>query len=253
MISRAIVRRPGRSIVSGLTTASLGEVDYDLAVAQHEAYIRAIRSCGVEVTVLPPDEAFPDSTFVEDVAVLSERCAVITRPGADSRLREIENMVPVLNRFYSDLKVIEAPGTLEGGDVMRVGDHFYVGLSGRTNISGAAQLAQYLEKYGYRVTTVPVENFLHLKTGVTYLGDNIMLVADELRSTEYFREFRQIAVAPEESYAANCLRINDFVLVPDGFPGVLASLLDMGFCPIVLDVSEFRKVDGGLTCLSLRY
>lgn len=253
MITRAIVRRPGRSIVSGLTTASLGEVNYDLAAAQHEAYIRAIRSCGVEVTVLPPDEAFPDSTFVEDVAVLSERCAVITRPGADSRRREIENMVPVLNRFYSDLKVIEAPGTLEGGDVMRVGDHFYVGLSQRTNISGAVQLTQYLEKHGYRVTTVPVENFLHLKTGVTYLDDNILLVTDEFRSNEHFREFRQILVTAQEQYAANCLRINDFVLVPEGYPMVLASLLQLGLSPIVLDVSEFRKVDGGLTCLSLRF
>jgi len=251
--TQAIVRIPGRSLIDGITTAALGQVDYDLALQQHGAYREALRSSGLQVTVLPAEDAFPDSTFVEDVAVLAGGCAVITRPGAPSRQREVAGMEPVLRQFFPEIRRIEAPGSLEGGDVMRIGEHFYIGLSRRTNLEGASQLAGYLREFGFSSTFVPVESVLHLKTGVTFLGDNLLAASAEFQHNVLFKDFQKIVVAPEEAYAANCLLINEHVLVPAGCPLVAGQLERGGMSLITLDMSEFRKVDGGLTCLSLRF
>ena len=150
-IKNVIVKRPCSKITEGITSApELGKPDYELALKQHDTYIEALKSCGVNVTVLEADEEFPDSCFVEDTAVLTRKCAIISNPGAPSRNREVEAMIPVIKQFYSEdcIEYIKAPGTLEGGDVMMVGDHFYVGRSARTNEEGIRQFIEILEKHG---------------------------------------------------------------------------------------------------------
>ena len=147
MFKHIIVRRPGRSLVEGITSANLGKPDYEKALQQHDGYIDALKSLGVKVKILDAEEQFPDAVFVEDTAVLAERCAIITNPGAPSRQGEEISIREALTEFYTAIETIQAPGTLEGGDVMRVGDHFYVGLSARTNEEGFRQFTAILNKF----------------------------------------------------------------------------------------------------------
>jgi dimethylargininase len=239
--------------VNGLTTAGLGRPDYEKALDQHAAYIDALRSCGVEVVVLDGDERFPDSTFVEDPAVVTDRMAVIARPGAPSRQGEEAAIAEALGRFFPRLEQIQAPGTLEGGDVLKAGDHFFIGLSARTNPDGAAQLAAVLETHGYTASTVTLRDVLHLKTGLATLERNDLLAAGEFVGHPDFRRFRIIPIDEDESYAANSLWVNGTILVPAGFGRTRRALENLGYVVRAVDVSEFRKLDGGLSCLSLRF
>lgn len=240
-------------MVNGLTAGNLGKPDYDIAVIQHTAYVKALEDCCIEVTILEADEDYPDSVFVEDTALLTSSCAIITNPGAPSRKGEITEMKEVVKSFYREVEIIEEPGTLEAGDVMMVGKLYYIGLSERTNMNGARQLIDILAKYGLTGLTVPLEDVLHLKTGVSYLENNIMLVIDAFLNKAEFQEYNLIPVEPSESYAANSLWINNQVLVPEGFPKTRTKIEQAGYKTIEVDVSEFRKLDGGLSCLSLRY
>lgn len=240
-------------MVNGLSSAGLGAPDYSTALRQHRDYIDALRRCGLQVTILPPDEAFPDSTFVEDAALLTPHCAVITRPGAPSRRRETVAMRTALSGFYDQLQLIEAPGTLEGGDVMMVGRHFFIGLSQRTNKAGAEQLIGILERHGMTGSVVELEEVLHLKTGVSYLENNCLLACGEFPGKPEFKQYQILQVTPNEAYAANSLWLNGSVLVPAGNPCTSALISAAGFPVIEVDVSEFRKLDGGLSCLSLRF
>ncbi|MDI9495865.1 MAG: arginine deiminase family protein [Bacillota bacterium] len=256
MFKNVIVRRPGKSLIEGITSApELGKPDYDLALKQHDAYINALKSCGVEVTVLEALEEFPDSCFVEDTAVLTRRCAIISNPGAATRKRESGYMVDTIKKFYPEDKIeyIKDPGTLEGGDVMMVGDHFYVGLSARTNKEGIRQFIEILEKYGFTGSEVPLEKVLHLKTGVNYIENNNMLVSGEFIDKEDFKSFNKIVVPEKEAYGANCIWVNDTVIVPQGYPTVEQGVREAGYNVIIVDTSEYRKLDGGLSCLSLRF
>ena len=253
MFRYVIVRRPGESLAHGITTAILGKPDYKKALQQHDKYIEALRSCGVEVTILEAEEQYPDSVFVEDTAVLAEKCAVITNPGVSSRRGEEVSIKETLKKFYTKIESITAPGTLEGGDVMRVKDHFYVGLSVRTNEQGARQFKDILNKYGYTASFVKMEKFLHLKTGLAYLENNNLLTAGEFIDRPGFETFNRIVIDDSESYAANCIWVNNVVLVPMGFPMTKAAIEAIGYKTMVVDVSEFRKLDGGLSCLSLRF
>ena len=254
MFKNAIVRRPGHSLVNGITsTPELGKPDYGLTIKQHDAYIGALRFCGVEVTVLQADERFPDSCFVEDVAVCTKKFAVITNPGASSRKGEEKVIIEVIKKFYNNLEYIKEPGTLEGGDVMMVGDHFYIGLSKRTNREGAEQLIEVLKKYGMSGSIVETSEMLHLKSGLAYLEDNILLVTGEFINNLEFKKFNKIMIEEEEIYSANCIRVNDYVLVPAGSPETKEKIKAAGFKVIVVDTSEYRKVNGGLSCLSLRF
>jgi dimethylargininase len=166
VIRHAIARLPARTMVHGLSTAGLGEPDYEQAAGQHREYLAALRDCGLEITVLPPAEQYPDSVFVEDTAVCTPHCAVVSRPGALSRRGEAELMAPVLRRFYQRVEFIVEPGTLDAGDVMMVGSHCFIGLSSRTNEEGAAQLIAILERYGMSGSTLRVRAGLHLKSGL---------------------------------------------------------------------------------------
>jgi dimethylargininase len=253
MFTKAIVRKPGKSIVHGITTARLGKPDHTLALEQHAAYVHALKSCGLQVIVLEADEAYPDSIFVEDTALLTPTCAIITNPGATSRKGETAAIKEVLLDHYSQIETITDPGTIEGGDVMMVGTHFYIGLSDRTNPEGAQQMIVYLKKYGYSGSVVHVENMLHLKTGISYLEQNTIAATREYLSIPDFQKFKVLGVDHQESYAANCLWINGTVLVARGFPKTIQTIEAAGYSVIELDVSEFRKLDGGLSCLSLRF
>ena len=254
MFRNVIVRRPSRSMIEGITTADLGLPDYDLALRQHDQYIQAMEACGAKVTVLPAMEEYPDSCFVEDVAVVTPKCAIITNPGAPSRNGEKAYIVEALRAFYPEENIeYITEGTIEGGDVMMVGDHYYVGLSRRTNEAGFENFRRILEKYGMTATAVPVRGVLHLKTGVDYLSDNRLLAAGEFIGQPVFSQFDETPIAPEEAYAVNCLFVNGKVLVPAGFPKTEKALRDMGYETIRIDTSEYRKIDGGPSCLSLRF
>ncbi|MDT8393735.1 MAG: arginine deiminase family protein [Bacteroidales bacterium] len=251
--SHAIVRKPCKNFTEGLSSAGLGKPDYSLALRQHHEYVRALEICRLEVTVLPPDEEYPDSTFVEDTALLTRYIAITTRPGAESRLGEINEVHRAVGSYYENIFTIHEPGTLEAGDVMMAGEHFYIGISERTNREGARQLLQILEHHGITASLVEVPGMLHLKTGISYLENNTFLAVDTFRMHPEFRHRNIIPVPNHEAYAANSLWVNGMVLVPQGFPITLKNIRNTGYETIELDISEFRKLDGGLSCLSLRF
>ena len=254
--NNVIVRRPCKAVCEGITSApELGQPIYEKAIEQHDKYIEALKKCGVEVTVLEADERYPDSCFVEDPALITRKCAIITNPGAESRNGEKNEIIGAIKKFFPDDKIeyIKNPGTLEGGDVMMVGDTFYVGLSARTNAEGIRQLGEILNKYGLECVQVPLEKVLHLKTGVNYIENNNMLVSGEFIDKPEFEKYNKIIIPEEEAYAANCIWMNGTVIVPEGYPTVLKAVQDAGYDTLVVDTSEFRKIDGGLSCLSLRF
>ena len=254
--NNVIVRRPCRAICEGITSApELGKPIYEKALQQHDTYIEALKQCGVEVTVLEADERYPDSCFVEDPALITRKCAIITNPGAASRNGEKNEIIGAVKKFFPEDKIeyIKDPGTLEGGDVMMVGDTFYVGLSARTNAEGIRQLTEILNKYGLECIQVPLEKVIHLKTGVNYIENNNMLVSGEFIEKPEFEKYNKIVIPEDEAYAANCIWVNDTVIVPEGYPAVLKAVQDAGYKTLLVDTSEFRKIDGGLSCLSLRF
>jgi dimethylargininase len=252
MFSKAITKKPCSRFSEGITTSNLGKADYTLALKQYRAYVDALSSCGIEILELEADENFPDSCFVEDTAVIADEVAVITNPGAASRNGEVNSTIHVIEKFRK-LEFIKAPGTLEGGDVMQIGKHFYIGLTARTNRQGAMQFAAILKKYGYESATIPVTPVLHLKTAVNYIGKNNLLALKDFGTHPAFKNYDIIEVEDEELYAANCLFINGKLIMPAGFNNVKSKLLSLNYDVIELDMTEFEKMDGGLTCLSLRF
>jgi dimethylargininase len=256
VFTKAIVRAPAANFSGGLTSVDLGKPDYELALRQHDAYCRALEKCGLELVRLAPDERFPDSTFVEDAAIVTTRGAIITRPGAESRLGEIREIETVLRGHFETLSAIESPGTVDGGDICEAGNHFFIGVSARTNEAGADQLARILDSFGYSSSLIDIRglgNILHLKSGMTCLGPNRLVVIEALSEHKEFSSYDLIRVNSSEEYAANCLFINDQTLVPAGFSGLKRQLDDLGHRTIPLGMSEFQKMDGGLSCLSLRF
>lgn len=253
IFSKAIVRKPCQEMANGLTTAELGKPDYKKALKQHSRYVEVLKECGLEVTVLESDSEYPDSTFIEDVALCTPKCAVITNPGASSRNGEKRGIKPVLKSFYTIIEEIVHPGTLDAGDVMMVDNHFYIGISARTNHDGAGQLLNILRKYDMTGSKVPLKEMLHLKTGLSYLEKNTLLISGEFVNNPEFEKFSAIVVDKNEQYAANSLWINGNVLVPKGFTETKNKIEKAGYKTIEVDVSEFRKLDGGLSCLSLRF
>ena len=254
--TKAIVRAPSATFAAGLTSVDLGAPVLELALQQHEAYCRALEYCGLSLTRLDPDDRYPDSTFVEDTAVLLERGAVITRPGAASRVGETQDIERVLRKHFREVGAITEPGTLDGGDICQAGNLFFIGISRRTNSRGARQLAMFLAEAGYVPTLIDIRNLsniLHLKSGLAYLGGNRMLVIDELKSLRQLSQYEVITVDNANAYAANCLAVNDTILVAAGFPILQQRLHKLGYKTIALNMSEFQKMDGGLSCLSLRF
>jgi dimethylargininase len=254
--TRAIVRTPSFNFSAGLTTANLGVPNHNLALIQHAAYCEALVSCGVSVTTLPLDNDYPDSTFVEDAAIITQRGAIITRPGADTRRGEVASISSELSKWFDKLGRIEAPGTVDGGDICEAEGHFFIGVSDRTNEAGANQLSRLLLDLDYSSELIDiraVKGILHLKSGIAYLGANELVVIDALADHERFRGYEVIKVHEGEEYAANCVAINGSVLIAAYFPVLEKQLRDRGYHTIALEMSEFQKMDGGLSCLSLRF
>jgi dimethylargininase len=234
----------------------LGKPEFNKALNQHQLYSQALEACGLSITILEADPDFPDGVFVEDVAVLTERACILTNPGAASRLGEKELIRPLLKGLFDQLFEITAPGTLDGGDICQAEDHFFIGLSERTNSDGALQLAGFLQSLGFHSSIIDLHGLpglLHLKSGLAYLGEHNLIIVPELANQPAFAGYRCLLVDPLESYAANCLRLNDTVLIADGFPGTRMTLEQAGYRLAILNMSEFQKMDGGLSCLSLRF
>lgn len=250
--TRAIVRTPGPDAADGLTTSHLGRPELPLLLAQHSAYIDTLRTLGLEVMVLPPLPGFPDAYFVEDAAVVTPTIAVITRPGAPSRRGEVASIESALARLLPIAR-IEPPGTIEGGDVLRVGNRFFIGLSDRTHEDGARQLVRILDKHGFEGLLVPVGAGLHLKSSINSLGGDHLVVAAGFVPGSAFAEYDLLVLDPGDDYAANTLCVNGTLLVPAGFPRARRRLERRGLPIREVATSEMRKMDGGLTCLSLRF
>jgi len=251
--NKAIVRTPCKAMTQGITSAHLGVPNYQKALTQHADYIQALQDCDLQVTILDADEDFPDSMFVEDVALMTPECAILTNPGAAARTLETQSMLPVLQKFYDKVEFIQAPGTLEAGDIMMIGNHYYIGLSERTNQDGAEQMVSILNKYGMSGSVIKLTEVLHLKTGLGYLEKNNLLACGEFLTNPEFQQYNLLEVDADESYAANSVWINDIVLTPKGFPKSRNLIESTGYKIREVDVSEFQKLDGGLSCLSLRF
>jgi len=253
MFNKAIVRKVGPEIKNGLTTQSSGQPQWENALIQHDNYCNTLRSLGLELFVLDSDPKLADGVFVEDTAIVTKEQAVITRPGAESRRGETKSVKKAIEKFYPDLKIISEPGVIDGGDVLQVDKDIFVGLTSRTNQEGVLQLSGFLSPFGYRVNPVTVSGMLHLKSGISYLGNDTILVVKELADIELFSAYKKIVVPENEEYAANSINVNGKILIPKGYKKTRDMLDKHGFSVIELDVSEFKKVDGGLSCLSVRF
>ena len=254
--TRATVRPPAATFAAGITSSDLGPPDLALALKQHDAYCRALERLGLSLVRLPPDPGFPDSTFVEDAAIVTGRGAILTRPGAPSRTGEVASLGQALGEWFPELDRIISPGTVDGGDVCDAGSHFFIGISHRTNSDGAAQLQEWLAERGFGSSLIDIRELpgmLHLKTGLSWLGGRRLLTAGALAGHKALRGWEVVEVPEREEYAANCIRVNDAVLVASGFPETAALLRGLGLQVVELDVSEYRKMDGGLSCLSVRW
>jgi len=248
----AITRMPSRSLAGcELSFVARTAIDVDLAIAQHHGYERALEMLGCRVIALPALEEQPDAVFVEDVAFVLDEVAVMTRPGAESRRGEGASIATVLADFRPLLR-IEAPGTLDGGDVLRIGRAIFVGQSARSNAAGVAQLRELLAPHGYTVQGVATHGCLHLKSAVTQVAPDTLLIQPAWVDPEIFASYRLIEVDPGEEHAANALRIGDSAVIhPDCFPRTQQRLRDAGIKVIGVDVSELQKAEGAVTCCSL--
>jgi dimethylargininase len=252
----AITRQPGPNFADGITTSGLARPDYQLAQHQHAQYCRILSQLGLAVEILPPDPRHPDGCFVEDAAIITENGTILTNPGDPRRCGETTAIEQALaaRKQTRIIARVTPPGTLDGGDILRIGDKFIIGLSNRTNAAGAERLTAALNQLGYEAQTIRIPaDLLHLKTGVTYIGQNTLIAWPSLAEHEAFAEFNKIIPTDNERYAANTLAVNGTVLVPTGFPGVTKSIEQCGLAVIETPTTEFQKMDGGLTCLSLLF
>jgi dimethylargininase len=247
----AITRAVSRSIDQcELTNLKRVPINLELARLQHRAYEDALLGLGVYIHDLPEEPELPDSVFVEDVAVVLDDCAIITRPGADSRKPEVESVKQALAP-YRKMFTVKAPGTVDGGDVLTVGKNIYVGLTTRSNRSAIDQMQAFLMPYGYRVTGVPVTGCLHLKSAATQVAGDTLLINPAWVKKSGFPGVKFIEVDPSEPYAANCLIIGETVLYQPAYPKTRDRLEAAGIHPVLVDESELGKAEGALTCCSL--
>jgi dimethylargininase len=227
-------------------------IDLTKARQQHRAYEGLLEKAGACVISLPPEPELPDSMFVEDPAIVLDELAVILPLGAESRRREAASLTPVLGKFRG-LEYVKLPGTLEGGDILRIGRKLFVGLSSRTNAEGVRQLTAILAPYSYEVVSVPVAGCLHLKSAVTYLGNNTLLANRNWFHARPFVGYDWIDVANDEPHAANALALDNTLIFPASFLRTRISLEAAGFDVTPLDISELQKAESGLTCSSLLF
>jgi dimethylargininase len=249
----AIVRRPACTVTAGLRALDRGDPTYEGVSAEHDSYVAALRQAGVQVNVLEPVEAFPDSIFVEDPALVFTAGAILLRPGTISREGEAELMGPVLKQQFK--KVLQLPrGYVDGGDVLRTPGKVMIGLSARTTLEGAEALIECLAELGeIGVVVKTPENVLHLKSDCSLLDDDTIITTKRLSSSGVFSGFKQLVVPEGEEAAANALRVNDRVFVGEAHPGTIAMLREACYKTVPLNTSEITKIDAGLSCMSLRW
>jgi dimethylargininase len=249
----ALTREPARDMSAcELTYLGRQPVDVARATEQHRGYRQALEECGARVVTLPAIDELPDSVFVEDTAIVLDELAVLTSPGVASRRPEVRANAPEIARFRPVVQ-IQLPATIEGGDVLRVGHKLYVGLSPRTNLAGVAALSALVAPYGYEVRTVALRDCLHLKSGCTAVGDETILANPDWIDASVFRDYEIVAVHADEPWAANALRVGAQVCVGAPFPRTAEMLARGGYDVRAVDVSEFAKAEGGLTCMSLLF
>ena len=247
----AITHVPSPRLQHGERTfAGNDAVDFALATVQHERYRDALRACGAEVTMLDVNRDMPDSVFVEDTAIVLDEVAVMMSMGAESRRGEPAGIEAAL-RPHREIECVTLPATIDGGDVVRMGQHLYVGASQRTNEAGIDSLRDVVTQYGYGVTAVPVHHCLHLKSACSALPDGKFLVNANWIDVSALPKDALIQVPESEQWAGDILVIDDAVIASDAFPQTLELLAKTGLDVVPVSVSEFAKVDGGVTCMSL--
>ena len=250
---RAIVRQPSEALSRcALTFLDRRVIDFQKALGQHRAYVEALSDLGVLVTVLAPEAGLPDAVFVEDTAIVLDECAVVTRPGIESRQPETGTIEAAL-REWRPLNTIQAPGTIEGGDVLRIGRTIFVGRTPRTNDEGIRQLAAAAEPHGYEVVPITPRGCLHLKSAVTYAGMETVVLNPDWIDVDLFSRWQSVPVAAEEPFGANVLVIGGTVHTAASAPRTRKKLDALGFDTRELDTSEFEKAEAALTCLSLLF
>ncbi|WP_299989820.1 arginine deiminase family protein [uncultured Ruegeria sp.] len=252
--SRAITRRPAPTIVGGLRAEDIGNPDFDGMMAAHKAYVAALKSTGAEVIELDPLDAFPDAQFVEDTALCLPQGTVLMRPGAPSRMGEVAEMAPTLRACYETVLEIKGPGHIEGGDILVTGREILVGQSDRTDAEGVAELAKITSEWGHKLREVfTPEGVLHFKTDCSLMDAETILSTKRLDASGCFGGYRVLHVADGEEAAANAIRFNNLVLMAAGFPRT-AEMLDLeGYEIVEIDNTDCAKLDGGMSCLSLRF
>lgn len=252
--THALCRAPARSVTEGLRASDRGDPDPDLFASQHAAYVDALRDAGCRVTVLGRDEAFPDSVFIEDPALVLNGVAIVLRPGAPSRLGEAAALRPALEGHCRDVVDLETEGHVDGGDILCTDDRVLIGLSARTDAQGAEDLRPLVAAQGYRleVLRTPPE-ILHFKTESALLDAQTVLATPALAASGTFAGLRVIETAPGEEASANAIRVNGVVMLAAGYPETADRLTRAGYEVVTLDMSQAALVDGGLSCMSLRY
>ncbi len=251
--THAIVRAPSASVTDGLRAVDSGTPDPSQFAADHAAYVAALQAAGAEVIALPALEDFPDSVFVEDAALCLPNGAVVMRPGAPSRLGEAAAMAPTLRYVYGQVETVE-DGFIEGGDILVTDREILVGLSARTDAMGVAALRAIVEPWGYTVRELATPpDVLHFKTDCGLLDGETVLATERLAATGCFADYRVVPVEPGEEPCANCIRFNGVVLFPAGFPKTAARLRDEGYDLVELPNEQAALIDGGMSCLSLRF
>lgn len=252
---RAIVRAPARSVAGGLRAADLGDPTFEGVQAEHRAYIAALEAAGVAVTRLPPLEAFPDSIFVEDPALVFTEGAILLRPGAPSRAGEVDEIAPGLRELFPVVLELPGHGFADGGDMLATPDAVMIGLSSRTDRAGAEALQQRLAHLGHasEIVATPA-GVLHFKTDCSLLDEETILTTPRLSASGVFRgRFREILTPDGEEAAANALRINDVVLVGAEHPRTIDRLTGVGYAVTPLHTAQIGRIDAGLSCMSLRW
>ncbi len=253
--THAITRKPSASITAGLRAVDIGTPDLALMQAHHADYIAALRSTGAEVVELDALEAFPDSVFVEDTALCLPQGAVVMRPGAPSRLGEAAEMAPHLRALYAEVRQISGPESfVEGGDILTTETEILVGRSARTNAAGIVELTALVSDWGHSLREVfTPPGVLHFKTDCSLLDGETILSTERLAASGCFDGYKVIHTAPGEEACANSIRFNDLVIMPAGFPRTREKLEAAGFKTQDIGNSECAKLDGGMSCLSLRF
>lgn len=250
--SQAITRKPGPCVVDGLRAMDTGTPNFDQMLQDHESYIAALHKAGAEVHELPALEGFPDAVFVEDAALCLAQGTILMRPGAPTRRGEVDHLEATLKTLYSDVCRINK-GCIEGGDILVTDQEILVGLSDRTNSTGVAELRELIDGWGSRVREVVTpENVLHFKTDCSLLGPNTILSTKRLAASGCFEGYKIVFTADGEEASANAIRFNDFVIMPAGFPKTSTLLREKGYDVIEINNTECAKIDGGMSCLSLR-